>query len=138
MPTLTRWLLRSGLCCLLLGLCLGVVPPAAAASVPWLANAWPVQLHLLTVGWLTQLIFGVAWWLFPRAAGGPSPLSIMAGWAAFWCLQAGLGLRVIFEPLRAADGWTGFAAFLLRASALLLFLSAAGFAAALWPRIRER
>jgi len=138
MPRLTRWFLRSGLVCLLLGLGLGVALPASLSSTPWAAALWPIQLHLLTVGWLTQLIFGVAWWLFPRAPSGPVRGSEWLGWTAFGCLQAGLLLRVVLEPLRM----TGVAPFesqpLLVLSGVFHFGAAVAFAMAIWPRVRER
>jgi hypothetical protein len=138
MPRLTRWFLRSGLVCLLLGLGLGVAMPAAFASSPWAAALWPIQLHLLTVGWLTQLIFGVAWWLFPRAPSGPVRGSERAGWTSFWCLQAGMVLRVWLEPLRWTAELSAPGAPLLVASGLLHFAAAVAFTLAIWPRVRER
>jgi hypothetical protein len=138
MPRLTRWFLRSGLVCLLLGLGLGVATPAFFSSGPWAAALWPVQLHLITVGWLTQLIFGVAWWLFPRAPAGPVRGDERTGWLAFWCLQAGLLLRLGLEPLRLFGQLPGAGNGLLALSALLHFVAAVAFALAIWPRIRER
>ena len=138
MPRLTRWFLRSGLVCLLLGLGLGVATPAFFSSSSWAAALWPVQLHLLTVGWLTQLIFGVAWWLFPRAPSGPVRGSEWAGWTAFWCLQAGLVLRLWLEPLRVVGVATVTATDLLVLSGLLHFAAAAAYVLAIWPRVRER
>lgn len=138
MPRLTRWFLRSGLLCLLLALGLGVALPAAFSSTPWAAALWPVQLHLLTVGWLTQLIFGVAWWLFPRAPAGPVRGSEWLGWISFWCLQSGLLLRTIFEPLRLMGQLSPAGVSLVGLSALLHFLAAGAFALAIWPRVRER
>lgn len=138
MPRLTRWFLRSGLACLLVALGLGVAIPAALASSPWGAALWPIQLHLLTVGWLTQLIFGVAWWLFPRAPAGPVRGSEWLGWVAFWCLQSGLVLRAVLEPLRLMGQLPAGGALLIDLSALLHFLAAGAFALAIWPRIRGR
>jgi hypothetical protein len=138
MPTLSRWFLRSGLICLLLGLGLGVVTPALFTDRLWAAALWPVQLHLLTVGWLTQLIFGVAWWLFPRAPSGPVRGSETAGWISFGCLQTGLALRAVIEPWSTTGHGSGTTAMLLALSGLLQFLAAASFATAIWPRVRER
>jgi hypothetical protein len=28
----------------------------------------PVYLHLFMIGWVTQMIFGVAYWMFPRVS----------------------------------------------------------------------
>jgi hypothetical protein len=44
------------------------------------ALLWPTYLHLLVLGWLTQLIFGVAFWMFPRySARNPTVVSGLAG-----------------------------------------------------------
>lgn len=138
MPFITRLFLRSGLVCLVLGLGLALIPSGLAASTPWLAASWPVQLHLLTVGWLTQLIFGVAWWLFPRPPGSPVPPRGILMALCFGLLQVGLALRVIFEPLRGTTGWSDAASLVLPVSALLQFLAAMAFVVAIWPRIQER
>ncbi|MFI5209985.1 MAG: hypothetical protein ACHQ2E_06030 [Gemmatimonadales bacterium] len=138
MPRLTRWFLRSGLVCLLLGLGLGVAQPAIFSASPWAAALWPIQLHLLTIGWLTQLIFGVAWWLFPRAPSGPVRGSESLGWTAFWCLQTGLILRVVLEPLRMVGGGPAGTRSLLVLAGVLHFMAAVAFVLAIWPRVRER
>ena len=136
MDFISRLFLRSGLLCLLLGLGLVLVPPGMAARSPWLSASWPVQLHLLTVGWLTQLIFGVAWWLFPRASRAEPARGVTAMTFSFALLQVGLVLRVIFEPMRGVNGWATSA--LLQVSALLQFVAAVLFVVVIWPRIRER
>ncbi|MFL5471446.1 MAG: hypothetical protein ACJ8AM_03735, partial [Gemmatimonadales bacterium] len=69
MPRLSRWFIRTGLIYLLLSFSISL----AQAVVPSrTAMAWPTYLHLLVVGWLTQLIFGVAHWMFPRSQFGPA------------------------------------------------------------------
>jgi hypothetical protein len=87
MPTPARWLIKTALLHLVLALGLALVRAGQAAGfVPGAASAlWLPQLHLLTVGWLTQLIFGVAFWLFPSPAPGtqPSPQLI---WIAYGLL----------------------------------------------------
>jgi len=136
MPTLTRWCIRSGLVCLLAALLLGFLmqwPPAAA--VPWLRSAWPTYLHILVVGWLTNLIFGVAYWLFPRYSADAPRGSERLGWAALVLLNLGLLLRVIGEPWAALGGET---APLLVGSAVAQLLAGLAFVANTWPRLRER
>jgi len=135
MPTLTRWFLRAGLLYLVAGL--GAMAAVAAAAAGWLGPGWlawrPTALHLLTVGWLTQLIWGVGFWMFPiasreRPRGREAWLA-----AAFVLLNAGLLMRVAVEPGLRGAPWAGPA---LVASALAQWAAAALAAGALWPRVR--
>src|SRR5690606_37993876 len=68
MPTLARLFIKTALVYLGAALLVGVV--MAGGSFVGFGGAygmlWPVYLHLFVVGWLTELIFGVAYWLFPR------------------------------------------------------------------------
>ena len=68
MPTLTRWFLRSSLLFFLLAMLLGVLHAARAPlNLPAQLNAFsPIYFHLFMVGWVTQLIFGVVFWMFPK------------------------------------------------------------------------
>ena len=138
MDLISRLFLRSGLLCLLFGLGLALAPPSIAAHSHWLAASWPVQLHLLTVGWLTQLIFGVAWWLFPRASRTEPARNAAAMVLCFCLLQVGLLLRVVFEPLRGSGDSPWLISALLWSSAAFQFFAAVLFVIAIWPRIRER
>jgi heme/copper-type cytochrome/quinol oxidase subunit 1 len=136
MPTLTRWFVKSGLLCLLAGFLLAVLMQwPATQEWPWLRAAWPTYLHLLVVGWLTQLIFGVAFWLFPKYSAEHPRGSERLGWTSFVLLNVGLVLRIAGEP-RALLG--DDAATLLTASALAQLLAGWAFVANTWPRIRER
>lgn len=102
---------------------------------PFLGVVWPTYLHLLVLGWLTQLIFGVAFWLFPKHSTAHPRGSDLLGWASFWLLNLGLILRAVAEPWEALGGETG--ALLIVAAAAQL---GAGWAFVLntWPRVRER
>ncbi|HSE28110.1 MAG TPA: hypothetical protein VLA95_07750 [Gemmatimonadales bacterium] len=134
---MTRWLLRAGMAWLLAGLAGGVlVAGHDALGLPTAVGAaGPAVFHLLTVGWLTQLIFGVAHWMFPRA-GADRPRGREAlMWAALLLVNAGLLLRLAAEPLAALGHATGPA---LAASGLLQFAAAACFTANTWPRVRGR
>jgi hypothetical protein len=128
-PRLVRWLIRGALACLIGALVLGVVR-AALPREAWLAGAWPVYLHLLVLGWLTQLVAGVAYWMFPRVGRGAPPTD-WRGWAVFVLLNAGLVLRAIVEPTPVAGPWLPLAA-LMQFTAMLIF------AWSIWPRIRGR
>jgi len=136
MPTLTRWLVKAALVWLVAALALGVAMQLpAAARLPMLRAAWPTYLHLLVVGWLTQLIIGVALWLFPRHPAAPPRGSDRLGWATFLLLNLGLLLRAIGEP-RHALGLDAHFTLLLSAVAQLAAIGT--FVLNVWPRVRER
>ncbi len=136
MPTLTRWLVKAGLLYLVAALLLGVAMQLPLAQgVPLLAVLWPTYLHLLVVGWLLQLIFGVAFWLFPRWSAERPRGSERLGWLSFALLNAGLLLRLVGEPLHALGGEAGN---LLAVSAAAQLVAVWGFVLNTWPRVRER
>jgi len=129
-PTLTRWFLRLGLLYLLAGLTVGV---GMALRPDWMPLR-PVYLHLLLVGWITQLIFGVAHWMFPRASREQPRGRETLGWTILILLNAGLLLRVLVEPFapEAGGGW------LLALSGALQLGAALLFAIHIWPRTAAR
>lgn len=112
-----------------------VMQTPLAARLSLFRALWPTYVHLLVVGWLTQLIFGVAYWMFPRYSAERPRGSERLGWTTFALLNIGLLLRVIAEPWHAL---TGQGAALLVGSALLQLLAGWTFVANTWPRIRER
>jgi hypothetical protein len=72
LPRLARWYVRTALAYFIAALLVGVslmlrlvlpLPPATQVAV---AALQPVYFHLLMVGWVTQLIFGVVFWMFPK------------------------------------------------------------------------
>ena len=136
MPTLTRWLVKAALVWLVLALVLGVAMQLpVAAQAPLLRAAWPTYLHMLTVGWLTQLIVGVALWLFPRHSAARPRGSERLGWLTFVLLNLGLLLRVLGEPGRALGYETHL---LLSISAVVQLVAVWAFVLNVWPRVRER
>ena len=137
MPTVTRWFIRSGMLCLLAGLVglLAVAVQPVAGGPTWLGALRPTLLHLLVMGWITQLIFGVAHWMFPRHTPTAPRGSERLMWLAWVTLNAGLLLRIIGEP-RAILGHD--AAALLLLSAVLQLLAALAFVANLWRRVKVR
>ena len=139
MPTLSRWLIRTALVCcaaaFLLGLALVIAP--LRARYPVLAAAWPTYIHLLVVGWITQLIMGVAFWMFPRVQRRPALASDRPGWIVYASINLGLACRLIGEPVAAAHvgrplGW------LLPLSAALQLIGVVTFVIGIWPRVRTR
>ncbi|PKN94265.1 MAG: hypothetical protein CVU44_07655 [Chloroflexi bacterium HGW-Chloroflexi-6] len=134
MPAATRWFVKASLVSLILGLLVGVwqqIPGIKTAGI------FPVYMHLLTFGWLTQLIFGIAIWMFPAYSKEHPRGPQWMGWATFVALNTGLLLRVVFEPLQgvapsALGGW------MLVAAAVLQWLAGVGFVANVWTRVRGK
>lgn len=139
MPPLARWFIRTALIYLIATLLVGVTLmlrpltalPAAAGALQ------PVYFHLLMVGWVTQLIFGMALWMFPKYSAEQPRGSERLGWATYGLLNAGLVLRAIGEPLVAVKPGGG-AGWLLAASATLQLLAGWAFVANTWGRVKER
>lgn len=139
MPTLTRWFVKSSLVFLVSALAAGLVLAADSVwNLPALTRTLvPVYLHLFLVGWVTQLIFGVVYWMFPKySSEQPRGIESLA-WGTFWLINIGLVLRVFGEPLNALSPNTGWG-WLLAASAILQWLAGFGFVLNTWQRVKER
>ncbi len=137
MPTLTRWLIKTALAylaaALLLGVGVALRPLGLAPDV--IGGLGPVYFHLLMVGWVTQLIFGVAHWMFPKASPDKPRGDERVMWLVYGLLNAGLVLRAVSEPFVAVNitfGW------LLAAAALLQWLAGLGAVWSLWGRVKVK
>jgi hypothetical protein len=151
MPATSRAFVKASL----IYLCLGALLGALLLINRWVflgagvASLRASHIQFLIVGWLTQLIMGVAWWLFPPLAiglrpGSPKPArrgqaqrgSEPLFWTTFLSLNAGILLRAIPAPLYS---WTQIDLFnlLTGVSGLFLLVAAITFVANLWGRIRE-
>jgi heme/copper-type cytochrome/quinol oxidase subunit 1 len=139
MPLLTRLFVKTALVFLLAALATRIVLALqwVVALSGFLSALGPVYFHLFLVGWVTQLIFGVAYWMFPTyTRQRPRGFETLA-WAAYWLLNVGLVLRTIGEPLNAVQAGNGWG-WLLPVSAVLQWLAALAFIANTWPRVKER
>lgn len=132
MPSLTRWFVKLALVYFVAALAGGVWQ--AAGGPLWLT---PITIHLLVVGWVTGMIFGVAYWMFPKyspdAPRGADYLAI----ASFVLLNLGLLLRVAAEPWQASR-LSPIAGWALVASGLLQWLGGVAFVVNTWPRVKGR
>ena len=70
MPPLTRWYIRTSLVYFVAALFVGVALMLRLTMdlPPFVAALQPTYFHLLMLGWVAQLIFGVAFWMFPKAS----------------------------------------------------------------------
>jgi hypothetical protein len=101
-------------------------------------GAWqPVAYHLLMVGWATQLIAGVALWMFPPFTKAQPRGNEALGWVTYFALNIGLALRVIAEPLNSITPNALFAV-MLALSAVLQVAAIWCLVFQLWPRVKGR
>ena len=139
MPILTRVYIKTSLLYLVAALLVGgVLALAQVVDLPAaLRSLSPIYFHLLMVGWITQLIVGMLYWMLPKYSKekprGHDPL----WWATYILLNIGLLLRVAAEP---ANALTSGAAWQwgLALSALLQWLAGLTLSAAAWPRVKGR
>ena len=139
MPPLTRWFIKTAM----ISLAFAFLARAAMAILPlWgmhdiVPALAPVFLHLFMWGWVTQMIFGVVYWMFPKL-NRKSPRGHEGLWlVTFWTFNIGLIFRVMGEPLhllRPEALW----AWLTMAAAVLQWLAGMAFVANTWGRVKER
>jgi hypothetical protein len=139
MPPITRWFIKTSLVFLVAALVAAVL--LAAQSLwrfsPYLAGFGPAYFHLFMVGWITELIFGVAIWMLPKFTSQQPRGNEKILWATYALLNAGLALRIVAEPfnsLTPGSLW-GYGVVL---SALLQWLAGMGFVVNAWPRVKEK
>jgi hypothetical protein len=103
----------------------------------WLGTLLPTYYHLLMLGWATQLIGGVALWMFPPLSRERPRGDERLGWFAYGALNSGLAMRAIAEPLHAMQphAWSAWG---LSLAALLQTLAIWALVIALWPRVKGR
>lgn len=139
MPTLSRWFIKAGLIYFVVGLLMGTVmlaQPALGLSPRWQLLR-PVYLHFLFIGWVTQIIMGVSYWMFPKLSKEKPRGSEKLGWVVFVLLNVGLVLRAIGEPAILLNPHPGFG-WMLAIASMFLLLAGWGFIANTWGRVKER
>ena len=139
MPLLTRWYIKSALIYLAAALLLALVLalPASTALPAFIRFMNPAYFHLFLVGWVTQMIFGVIYWMFPIITRARPRGNERLGWVSYAFLNVGLLFRVVGEPLTGIRPDGGFG-WLLAVSALLQWLAAVIFVSLAWPRVKDR
>ncbi len=135
MPPPARWFIKTAFVFLVLALGTGAVLSVRTGA--WDGFWRPAVVHLFVVGWLTQLIFGVAYWLFPRHSRERPYGATALAWTAYGLLNLGLALRAAAEPALALSTWGGWRV-LLALSAAAQTLGVLAFAVYIRPRIKTR
>ena len=137
MPLVTRWFIKASLLFLVLGLVLGVWLGLGSMGPTLPTGISAVFFHFLLVGWVTQMIFGVAYWMLPKYSRERPHRSESSPWWTFWLLNIGLVLRAFGEPLAAAADGIAVPAMLIT-SAGFQWVACTLFVINTWPRIKER
>lgn len=140
MPSLTRWYIKIALVYFFLALVAGIFLAARQVWTNLLPSTdlSPVYIHLLVEGWITMLIIGVAFWMFPIYTHEQPRGSLRLGWASFILLNFGLLLRIIVEPASGMAGASHYWGGLLAAAAVLQWLGGIAFVANIWARVKGR
>jgi hypothetical protein len=139
MPPLTRLFIKTAFAYLVIALLAALFLTASpfVKLPPVIAMLNPVYYHLFLVGWITQLIIGVAYWMFPRFTPSQPRGFAQLAWVTYLFLNLGLILRVVAEPANAVQpgpvwGW------LLAVAAWCQGLGGLALVLNTWPRIKEK
>ena len=126
-----RTFLKASLAWLSLGVTLGV---AMAAHPVWTVYRL-AHVHMMLLGFVTMMIFGVAYHVLPRFSGHPL-WSPRLAWHHCWSAQVGLTLMVTGFALRVQVGVAPVVATIVLATGgTLAALGAYAFALNLWRTI---
>lgn len=134
MPRLARLFIKTGLIYFLTALLL-----ALSSEFKWFQfpGSVPLFWHLLMVGWITQVIFGVSMWMFPGRTREEGFRAQKWGWLTYIMLNAGLLLRMLAEPVNYLSPnpvWN----VLITLSAITQVGAALTYIREIWPRIQSK
>jgi hypothetical protein len=136
MPPLSRWFIRTSFLYLVATFVTGILVALDPSwdLIPGSGRLIPVYYHLFMLGWVSQLIFGVANWMFPVYTREAPRRNESLGWTIYGLLNAGLVLLLLGEAIRGAAERAG--SWMVALSALLLWLAGTAFVANTWGRIK--
>jgi heme/copper-type cytochrome/quinol oxidase subunit 1 len=89
--------------------------------------------HILLVGFFTNVVMGVAFWMFPRPPDRRMNETLAT--VAYVLLNLGLLMRIVFEWAQEEYQYQVYG-FLLGTSGVLQALGGLVFACVIWPRVR--
>ncbi len=129
MPRLSCWFIRSALIYLALGFTLGglLLFHKGVPLHPVLWRWLPAHIEFLLLGWMVQLVMGVAFWILPRFGTGRGHEA--AAWLAYGLLNVGIGMTGVGLAL-------GMPALVPLLGRMAEAGAAVAFAMHAWPRIK--
>ena len=123
------WFVKAFVKASLAWLALGVTLGVAMAAYPAWTVYRPAHMHMTLLGFVTMMIYGVAYHVLPRFAGHPLHSRRLAGWH-WWASNAGLLAMVVGFVLRPSAG--AAATPVLAAGGVASALGAYAFAYGVW------
>lgn len=133
MQPLTRLFIKTGLIYFLVGTVLAFLSEWQVLGLRGLLL--PVYWHMLVMGWICQIIMGVAFWLFPRKYRDRPEREAFLTKATYVTLNTGLLMRFITEPFISLVTDTSLITIVLILSSLLQVAAIVLFMAEIWPRL---
>ena len=101
MPRLSHWMIKTALVWLGIGTTIG--------SLMLLQKGWPVMpiiwvlrlshIHVLLVGWLLQIVFGVAYWMLPRFNAAGDRGNEQAMWLGYGAINSAVVCVLLHDLL---------------------------------------
>lgn len=139
MPGITRTFIKTAMGYALAGMLLSALwlIQRAWPLHPLIPHVQPTGIHLIVVGWLTQLIFGIALWMFPPWSKAQPRGPELPQWCCYALLNGGLLLRLIAEPLNSYQR-SHVLGTLLVLSATLQVVAVGLFVGLVWTRVRAK
>ena len=141
MPYESRIFVKTGIVYLVLTFAVGaalLIFRSAGVHIPFIIEV--EHGHLGFVGWLVNMVIGVAFWMFPldraRYADMQGRYPARAPLVCYYLLNIGLAARVIVEPWQQLGQLNGSWAWLLGLSGLMQLGAILIFVAVVWHRTR--
>ena len=136
MTPLVRLYVKTAFAFLILGLLLGgyvtIEVNLLGRAVPWpLITA---HTHLVLVGFMLMLVFGVATWMFPRPPRDDARYRPWLAWLVYWLLTVSTAVRALGELAAALAGGRGSP--LAALGGLGQLAAAIVFVLNMWSRVR--
>ena len=141
MPDQSRLFVKTGVVYLVLTFAMGAVLltlSSAGVHVPFIIEV--EHGHLGFVGWLVNMVIGVALWMFPldraRYADMQGRYPARAPLLCYYLLNVGLAVRVVVEPWQQLGQLKGPSVWLLGVAGLMQLGAIIIFVAVVWYRTR--
>ena len=130
MPPLSRWFIRASLVYLIFGFTLGglLLSNKGLGFYPPIWRWLPAHIEFLFLGWMVQVVLGIAYWILPRLTGSAPHGDERLAFIAFVMLNLGICL-IVAQSIFLVEG-------LSLVGRISESLGAVLFLAAVWQRIK--